>query len=65
MQWYYCRDGQTVEGPIILDDLVRLFSDGKLPPDTMVAAEGEQEWRALKSVIPVSSTVPPPSRLCG
>lgn len=60
MQWYYCRDGKTVEGPIMRDDLIQMFSDEKLPPDTVVVAEGEQEWRALGSVIPVRSAAPPP-----
>lgn len=60
MEWYYCYDGQTIEGPVDLDELKQLAADGMLPPHTVVAPEGSQEWQSLEAVLSPPSAIPPP-----
>jgi len=51
---------ESIEGPVDIHELNRLFAEGKLPPHTSVAVPGEQEWRSLESVLSPGSAVPPP-----
>ncbi len=65
MNWYYCRDGETIEGPLEETALLTMAAKGELPATTLVAAVGADEWRPLSSICPgppalPSSATPPP-----
>lgn len=60
MEWYYSYDGETVEGPVTLDELKQLAADGMLPTHTSVAAVGDNEWSPLQSALSPQPAGPPP-----
>jgi hypothetical protein len=60
MNYYYTADGTNVLGPIALDQLTNLFSQGGLPATTQVCAEGTQTWQPIATILPVGSAPPPP-----
>jgi hypothetical protein len=61
MNWYYCRDGKVVEGPLEESDLLTMAAQGELPPSTMVVAVGSEEWKRLNSISPPSPPLAPPA----
>ncbi len=59
-QWHYIVDGQQ-QGPVEEVELVRMFSEGQLPAETMVWAEGMEDWspaNRVEGLLPQSSTPP-------
>jgi len=64
MNWYYCRDGKVVEGPLEEGVLLAMATAGELPQTAMVAVAGSQEWKSLRqafpSSLPASPLVSPP-----
>ena len=60
MNYYYTADGANVQGPIALDQLANLFSQGSLPTTTQLCAEGTQTWQLIATVLPPSGAPPPP-----
>jgi hypothetical protein len=60
MKYYYTADGVNVQGPIALEQLTNLFSQGGLPVTTQVCAEGSQAWQLIATILPLGSAPPPP-----
>lgn len=58
--FYYCRDGQAVEGPVSIDELAKLKAEGQVTSETSVAVAGEETWSPLDSFLPHRKPVPPP-----
>ncbi len=54
--WFYAKDGQR-NGPVSLDEMIRLRGTGTLGPRDLVWCEGMSEWRAAEEV---PGLVPPP-----
>lgn len=50
MNFYYCTDGDTVEGPVPFEVLQRFLSEGDVTPSTLVCAEGKTEWIFINAV---------------
>ena len=61
MNWYYCRDGKVVEGPIEESELLAMAAKGELPSTTMVAAVGTEDWKPLSSISPGPPPLAPPT----
>ena len=61
MNWYYCRDGKVVEGPIEENALSAMATAGELPLSTMVVAAGTQDWKPLSAFISVPPPLPGPA----
>ena len=61
MNWYYCRDGKLVEGPLEEHALMAMSTAGELPPSTMVAAAGTQDWKPLGTVVSTPPPLPEPA----
>lgn len=59
MNWYYCRDGKTIEGPLEETALLTMAANGELPATTLVAAVGADEWKPLSSIRPGPPALPP------
>ena len=47
-QWYYAV-GETINGPINETELIKLFSDESLPPQTLVWTEDMKKWQEATS----------------
>ncbi len=63
--YFYCIDGQTVEGPISSDQLLDYLKKGILIPETPLCLPGEKDWHPLKDCLiteqtPSSTSTPPP-----
>ncbi len=59
-QWHYIVDGQQ-QGPVEEVELVRMFGEGRLSVETMVWAEGMEDWspaNRVEGLLPQSSTPP-------
>jgi hypothetical protein len=62
MNYYYTADGANVQGPIALEQLTNLYSQGGLPMTTQVCAEGSQAWQLIATVLPLRGVpLPPPA----
>jgi len=61
MNWYYCRDGKVVEGPLEESALLAMAATGELPSTTMVVAVGADEWKPLNSISPGPPPLAPPA----
>ena len=48
-EYYYCLDGQTVDGPHSEREIVELFQTGVLKPETLICAAGDKDWTPLKN----------------
>ena len=63
MDWYYCADGKTVEGPLPEEQLLKSAAEGALTAQSQVVAVGSTEWKPLGAVFPDAcrpSPSPPP-----
>lgn len=49
-EYYYCLDGQTVDGPHSEGEMQELLGHGVLQPETQVCPAGEKEWISLSAV---------------
>jgi len=58
MQGWFYKHGSQILGPISLDELKTLQSQGALGPDTLVRRSGQWQWVALQSL---GELVPRPS----
>jgi len=61
MNFFYCRDGSEVEGPITRSELDRLVQSGKLQANTLVCAEGSETWEAYHTACGRSKVNAPPN----
>jgi Ca-activated chloride channel family protein len=65
-QWFYAQQGQMT-GPLSLDQLRKLFAEGKLRPSDLVWEEGTPQWQpasAVPNLVPPAAIVvpaPPPA----
>lgn len=60
-QWFYTQQGEQ-SGPIPEDAIVEMFRTGQLPADTLVWAEGLDEWTAardIENLVPAPLSPPP------
>ena len=49
-EYYYCMDGQTVEGPYSELEIKGLWNEGTLKSQTLVCPAGEKEWLQISSI---------------
>jgi GYF domain 2/RDD family len=59
--WYFALNNQQ-QGPISEDELRNLFTTGRLPPETLVWADGLSNWTAanqLPNFVPQAAPLPP------
>ena len=47
--FYYCNDGETVEGPHAWEQLLELLANGDISPATAICESGSEEWTTLGS----------------
>ena len=59
-QWYYL-DGNESRGPVSQQQLLDLVRGGRIPPGTMVAGAGWQQWQPAKAVFADLLAAPPPA----
>ena len=52
-------DGQAY-GPVNVEQIKRWITEGRARTDTLVQAEGSQEWKPLNAFPELSSAAPPP-----
>lgn len=50
MNWYYCTDGSTIEGPVSEQSLSALKSSGLLAGNTFIMRQGETTWTTYREV---------------
>lgn len=61
-QFYYCNDGETVEGPHALEELLELLGNGAISPATAICEAGTSEWTTFGNHMPceeLASANPP------
>ncbi len=58
-QWYYLA-GSDTKGPVPQQQIIDLVRTGQIPPSTMVAAAGWQQWQPASAVFADQLTVPQP-----
>lgn len=66
-QWHYIVDGQQ-RGPVEEAELVGMFGEGRLPAETMVWAEGMEDWapaNRVEGLLPPSSMPPAIPQVAG
>jgi hypothetical protein len=57
--WFYAKDGQR-NGPVSLDEMIRLRGTGSVGPRDLVWCEGMSEWRAAEEVPGLVPPAPSP-----
>ena len=50
--FYYCTDGETVEGPHAWEQLLELLGDGVISLATAICEAGRDEWTTLGQLLP-------------
>ena len=66
MNYYYSTDGKEILGPCSLGDLLADLRSGALPITATICAEGQQDWKPIRTLIQPSSNVPQkPNRIIG
>ncbi len=50
--FYYCNDGETVEGPHTWEQLLELHGNGVVSPATAICEAGSSEWTTLGQLLP-------------
>ncbi len=58
-QWYYLA-GSDTKGPVPQQQLIELVRSGQIPPATMVAAAGWQQWQPANAVFADQLSTPAP-----
>lgn len=51
MQYYVATDGKNSQGPYPLTMLKTLYEHNKITEDTLVCAEGGQEWMQFRTIL--------------
>ncbi len=59
-EYFYCLDGQTVDGPHSEREMKELFVTQKLASETPVCPAGEKEWLPLGSIAFSDEALPLP-----
>lgn len=65
MNYYYSTDGTEVLGPCSLDELLADVQSGALPLTATICAEGQQDWKSIRTLIKPVSSVPKPKLVAG
>ena len=65
MNYYYSIDGTEVLGPSSLDELLADARSGALPMTATICAEGQQDWKSIRTLIKPESSVPKPKLVAG
>jgi len=60
MNFYYCTDGETVEGPVCRETLEDFFVRSLLSPSTLVCPEGHTDWAFITTLFSVTEDLPKP-----
>jgi hypothetical protein len=55
-QWYYVQAGQQC-GPVTQSQLLGLFGEGKLGPDTLLWSAGMENWRPASEIEDLQSVI--------
>ena len=56
--FYYCNDGETVEGPHTWEQLLELLGNGLISPATAICEAGSEVWVAFGSLLPAEEQGP-------
>lgn len=61
IRWHYLDSSNQARGPFTANELQRLAAAGTITPETLVAREGDTDWRKFSEVTPEVSlpSVPP------
>jgi membrane protein YdbS with pleckstrin-like domain len=65
MNYYYSTDGTEVLGPCSLDELLADIQSGALPLTATICAEGQQDWKSIRTLIKPVSSAPKPTLVAG
>lgn len=49
--YYFAREDKMPIGPVSWEDLVKLFSEGKISSNTLVIRRGDEKWTTLHSIM--------------
>lgn len=52
-RWYYSQ-GETVNGPFLLSELLQKAEQGVLNAETLVVPEGSEDWRSFSAIAPAN-----------
>jgi len=47
---YYCQDGETVQGPETIDEVIMKVVEGTLPSEISILPEGTDTWMLFREV---------------
>lgn len=50
IRYYFCTNGNDVQGPLDEPILIKMYNDGTIPNNTPVCREGLQEWKPINEV---------------
>lgn len=56
--WFYA-DGEAVNGPLSLPELLKKADEGIIHSETLVVREGQENWVPFSSVVALAETTPP------
>src|ERR1051325_8555939 len=58
--YYFCRDGAEVEGPVTSAEIRQMLDAGSLPSSAQICAAGSKQWKPATYLKPPPP--PPPAR---
>jgi len=59
--YYYCTDGQHIQGPLAEPSILKLYSSGSLPATTQICLAGSEQWIPITDISePKQNAVPMP-----
>jgi hypothetical protein len=57
-EFFYCTDGETVEGPVYSDQLFEMYKAGRLTTKTQICAGRSDVWMTLNSALERRNDLP-------
>jgi hypothetical protein len=57
-RYFYSKDKSDVQGPVGLDDLRQMRTEGILTSETQVCMEGTETWQPIATVAPTAQATP-------